>query len=315
MSIQSEEGLKQAYKMLSQGELEQANEILASVLVYNLENKEINFATFCCSFWIDFIKTLSKSSFYEQGESLLYHWKIFEEAYEAYGKKREIFERTVFSVQTGIFTLALKNFSAVRQETLRFPSQKADLLLKIGICNKKLGNYDIARQYLMEANKNEQGSAQIIAEMADCCALCGMETEAKVLFREAFYIDAKKIDLSLLDCELIKCLIQNVKENPLYNGSELAFWVPVFAVLYGVFNIKHELRSVEVLKLKQDIYEIENEIKNPANNVNQLKPKLIYMYFRLIDHYIQKNQTGNEVSDILLKIRILDKNIYDLYIK
>ena len=85
--------------------------------------------------------------------------------------------------------------------------------------------------------------------------------------------------------------------------------------LYGVFNIKRELRSVEVLKLKQDIYETENEIKNPANNVNQLKPKLIYMYFWLVDHYIQKNQTGSEVSDLLLKIKILDRNVYDLYIK
>ncbi len=312
MSIQSEEGLKQVYKMLSQGEPEQAKEILASLLVYNLDNREINFAIWCCSYWIDFKKTLSKTSHYERGESLLFQWKIFE---DAYAKRKEIFERTIFSVQAGIFTLALKNFSDALQDSARFPAQKADLLLKIGICNKKLGNYDVARQSLMEANQTQQGSAQIIAEMADCYALCGMENEAKVLFREAFYIDAKKIDLSLLDCELIKCLIQKVKENPPYSGSELVYWVPVFAVLYGVFNIKRELRSVEVLKLKQDIYELENEIKNPANNEKQLKPKLIYMYFRLIDHYVQKNQTGSEISEILLKIKLLDKNIWELYTK
>ena len=255
---------------------------------------------------------MAKFDFYERGESLLFQWKTFE---EAFGKKKEIFARTIFSVQTGIFSLALDSFSSVSQESTRLPAQKADLLLKIGICNKKLGKYDIARSNLMEANKFLPGSAQIIAEMADCCALCGLENESKVLFREAFFIDAKKIDISMLDSELIKCLVQKIKDDHGYSGSELQYWIPVYAVLYGVFNIKRELRSVEVLKLKQDIYETENEIKNPANNVNQLKPKLIYMYFWLVDHYIQKNQTGSEVSDLLLKIKILDRNVYDLYIK
>lgn len=312
MSIQSEEGLKQAYKMLSQGDPAEAKKLLADILEFNLDNKEIDFAVWCCSYWIDFIKKLAKFDFYERGESLLFQWKTFE---EAFGKKKEIFARTIFSVQTGIFSLALDSFSSVSQESTRLPAQKADLLLKIGICNKKLGKYDIARSNLMEANKFLPGSAQIIAEMADCCALCGLENESKVLFREAFFIDAKKIDISMLDSELIKCLVQKIKDDHGYSGSELQYWIPVYAVLYGVFNIKRELRSVEVLKLKQDIYETENEIKNPANNVNQLKPKLIYMYFWLVDHYIQKNQTGSEVSDLLLKIKILDRNVYDLYIK
>ena len=84
---------------------------------------------------------------------------------------------------------------------------------------------------------------------------------------------------------------------------------------YYINRISINVQDRTFKKLKQDIYETENEIKNPANNVNQLKPKLIYMYFWLVDHYIQKNQTGSEVSDLLLKIKILDRNVYDLYIK
>lgn len=312
MGIQSEDGLKQAYRMLSQGEPAGAKKILADILEFNLDNKEIDFAVWCCSYWIDFIKKLEKLDFYERGESLLFQWKTFE---EALSRKKEIFSRTVFSVQTGIFTLALNSFGSVLQDTVRLPAQKADLLLKTGICNKKLGKYDVARTNLMEANRFLPDSAEIIAEMADCCALCGLENEAKVLFREAFFIDAKKIDVNFLDSELICCLIQKIKSDFGYKSPELQFWIPVYAVIYGVFNIKRELRSVEVLKLKQDIYEIENEIKNPANSIAQLKPKLIYMYFWLIDHYVQKNQTGSEVSDLLLKIKILDRDIYDLYIK
>jgi tetratricopeptide (TPR) repeat protein len=312
MSNQSEEGLKQAHEMLEKGRPDEAKRILANILEFNLGNSEIDFTIWSCSFWIDFLKQLSHLDSYEQGESLFFHWKSFE---EALCKKKEIYRRTVFAVQTGVFTLALNSYSSVNADSLKLPAQKADLLLKTGICNKKLGKYDVARSIFLEANKVLPGSARIIAEMADCCALCGMENEAKVLFREAFFIDAKKIDINLLDSELIKCLIQRVKDEHTSLEPEIQFWVPVYAVLYGVFNIKRELRSVEVLKLKQDIYELESEIKNPANNIKQLKPKLIYMYFRLVDHYVQKNQTGSELSDILLKIKILDGDIYRDYIK
>jgi len=312
MSNQSEEGLKQAYSMLAKGNPEEAKKILENILEFNLENNEINFAIWSCSYWIDYVKKLQKLDYYERGETLFFQWKSFEEALT---KKKEIYERTLFSVQTGIFNLALESFSSIPAESAKLPAQKADIMLKTGICNKKLGKYDVARNIFMDANRIIPGSAQIIAEMADCCALCGMENEAKVLFREAFFIDAKKIDIHLLDSELIKCLIKKVKDEHGYTGTELQYWVPVYAVLYGIFNIKRELRSVEVLKLKQDIYETETEIKNPANNIKQLKPKLIYMYFRLIDHYVQKNQTGSELSDILLKLKILEKDIYDQYVK
>ena len=48
MGIQSEEGLKQAYRMLSQGEPAGAKQILADILEFNLDNKEIDFAVWCC---------------------------------------------------------------------------------------------------------------------------------------------------------------------------------------------------------------------------------------------------------------------------
>ncbi|MGI5058039.1 hypothetical protein [Treponema pectinovorum] len=312
MSNQSEEGLKKAYSLLEEGKAEDAKSILASTLEFNLENAEIDFAIWTCSYWIDFIRKSENLEPYERGENLILQWKSFE---EALNRKKKIYARTIFSIQTGVFTLALKSYSLVPNESQKLPMQKANLLLKQGICNKKLGKYDVARTELTEANKLSGDSAQIIAEMADCFALCGMENEAKVLFREAFFIDAKKIDLALLDCELIKCLINRVRKEQGYSGAELQFWIPVYAVLYGVFNIKRELRSTEFFNLRQDIYEIENEIKNPANNEKQLKPKLIYMYFRLIDYYAQKNQTGKEISDILLKLKILDKDVYELYIK
>lgn len=298
--------------MLNKGDPAKAKNILADILEFNLDNSEIDFAIWTCSYWIDCVKSLSSLDSYGQGEKLLFQWKAFE---DALSKKKEVFPRAVFSAQEGIFSLALASYSAAEAENSNEPAQKAELLLRTGICKKKLGNYDEARSALIEANKLQQGNAEIIAEMADCCALCGMENEAKILFREAFFIDARKVDLQLLDSELIKSIVLRVQHEHGYSGQELQMWVPVYAVLYRVFNIKRELRSVEVLKLKQDIYELEMEIKNPANSTRLLKPKLIYMYFRIVDYYIQKGESGSELNNILLKIKILDKDIYDQYMK
>lgn len=309
MSNQSEEGLKNAYSLMEQGKAKAAKDILAELYQYELGNSEVNFAVWCCSYWSDYILSLPQMDPFEQGEGLCYRWKSFE---DELSRKKDVFSKAVYSMQTGVFSLALKIFSSL--DSPHNTVQKAEIALKTGICSKKLGKYDEALACLTEANSLSPSSAPVLAEMADCYALSGLEKQAKVLFREAFFIDAQKIDLTLLDSELIRCLIEQVRERG-YTGAELGEWVPVYGVLYGVFNVKRELRSQEVGELKQHIFEKEIEIKNPSNNSRLLTPRLINMYFWLMDHYVQKNDSGSRINDILLKIKILDRDVYDLYVK
>lgn len=310
MTIQSEEDLKNAYKHLEKGNLIQARKILDNLVMDNLENAEVTFAIYCCSYWGDFVCHLPELDLFEQGDGILFKWKSFQK--ELQTEKKKTFERTLYHVQTGIFTLAYNVFSALENE--KNVVQKGEILLNKGICCKKLGKYETALSYLTEAIKFSPSSANTLAEMADCYALCGMERQAKVLFREAFFVDAQKIDLAFLDSELICCLIRTVQEKG-YVGNALQEWIPVYGVLLGIFNIRRELRGQEVGKLKQEIYAKENENKNPINDSNILTPKLINMYFWLIDHYVQTKDSGRKINEILLKIKIIDRDIYDLYIK
>lgn len=309
MGIQSEEGLANAYRFLEAGDPVQAKQLLADVLEYDLDNSEVNFAVWCCSFWIDCINQLPSLDAFERGESLITQWKSFRNALL---RDRKVCERAVYAVQKGIFSLALTNYCSLSEE--RNPVRKAEISRKAGLCCKKLGRYETALDYLTEANSLVSFSAPVLAEMADCYALCGEEKKAKVIFREAFHIDASKIDLAFLDSELISCLVQKVQELG-YTGAVLQEWIPVYGVLYGVFNVKRELRSQEVGKLKQDIYARENELKDPASDAAVLTPRLINLYFWLIDHCVITNDTSGKINEILLKIKILDPAIYALYVK
>lgn len=312
MNIQTEDELKNAYSLIEEGKISEAKRILADALEYNFDSEELNSAHWCCSYWDDFIKKLSRFESYEQGESLVNRWKTFKIDID---RQKKYFQRTIYAFQKGVFSLAFKAYGSIfeNKNALDLSSlQKAEINRKIGLCYKKLGKYEDALASLADANTAVPSSAAILAEMADCFALCGEDKKAKVLFREAFFIDAQKIEIEFLESELICGLIEKVKEKG-YAGTALKEWIPVFGVLYGVFNMKRELKSHEAAKLRQEIYAKENELKNPANDASILVPKLINMYFWLIDYYVRSGENAKKINECLLQIRVHNENIYKMY--
>lgn len=164
----------------------------------------------------------------------------------------------------------------------------------------------------MDLDKN---SAAILAELADCYAFCGEARFSKVFFREAFFINPSAIELQFLESEVICRLIQKV-ESMGYKPGEVAEWIPVYGVLDGVLNIKRELRSFEFGQLKQKIFLLESEVREkPDDQRIKLVPRLINHYFWLIDHYVNTNEDKAKIDDVLLRIKVLDKNIYNSYVK
>lgn len=296
--------------MIRSGNLAEAKELINGALVYQLENQEFLFTLACCNFWIEAIERAKRlDDAYERGQSYCSEWKNF---LQFLSREERTFDRTLFAVKTGIFSLALECFNQLASE--RDPMQKAEILRKTGLCYKKLGSYETARGCLAEANDAYQNSAAIIAEMADCYALCGEEKQAKVLFREAFYINPQAIEPEFLDSELIQCLIRNVKQKG-YAGSALLEWIPVYGQLYGVFTVKRKLRPTEIARLKREIYAKETEIKDPACQRDLIAPRLINLYFWLIDYFVAAKENVSKMNEIITRIKILDTEIYELYIK
>ncbi len=309
MDYQTEQGLKEALLCLESGNPGRALQELRETLENDLSNQEITFTIKCCNYWINLINALSEMETpFERGERLIQEWKEFLK----YIKNSEkIYEPAIYSTCKGIFSLALQNYTRLLDE--KDSVQKSEILRKIGLCYKKLGEYDNAKMCLSESNSYHKDQADVLAELADCYALCGEDKAAKVLFREAFFLDFKKIDLDFLDSELIKRLIEKTAQKG-FAGDSLKAWIPIYGVLWGVFTIKRALRSQEVGKLKQDIYALENEFKDPSRSSELQIPRLINMYFWLID-YCQEAHDEQLINEILLKIKILDTNIYNLYVK
>ena len=310
MDIQTEAELKVALGFLKQGNPLEAQKIISSLFEHDLESTELVYTNKCCIFWIDSIKRLkSIDDSFERSESILLEWKNFQ---DYISRESHPYEPAQFAVQQGFFKNALEEYKKMLEE--KDPLQKAEIYKNTGICYKKLGDFENARTFLTEANNIYPNLSSVLAELADCYSLCGEDKFGKVLYREAFFADPDSIDLDFLDSELIKCLIEKTKSKG-YSGKALLYWIPVYGVLGGVFNIKRELTSQEVARLKKDIYAMENEIKDPSCNSEILIPRMLNCYFWLMDHYDLANENQAKINEVLLRIKLLDTAVYEMYIK
>ena len=201
--------IKEVLQHIKKGEALLAQQLIDPLLDYDIECKELIYTNRCCIFLVDSIKRINAiEDKYVQSESILQEWKSF----QAFIARESIeFEDALLAVQHGFFTNALKKLEVLLDE--RDSLQRAEIYRKVGICYKKLGNFEQAQICLSEANKIYPNLAPVVAELADCFSLCGEDKFGKVLFREAFFLSPESIDIDFLDSQLIKCLIDITKQK------------------------------------------------------------------------------------------------------
>ena len=198
MGIPSETGLTAAFNALTEGDPRKAKAVLEHALSNDLENRELLFALKCVNFWCDIIESAQRmTDAYRRAELLLDQWKRFTAYIRESG---ETYEQSLYAVRKAVCTSALESYCSMLNEKNK--TLKAEILSKAGLCNKLLGDYEAGIRFFQDANTLSPNCADILAEMADCYALCGQEKTAKVLFREAFFIDPQKVDNSFLESEL-----------------------------------------------------------------------------------------------------------------
>ena len=315
MNTRLNDGLSQAYELLKEGKPALAKPLLEDALADDLDNKEILFTIRCVSFWKEELQAVELVALpFDKGERIIQGWKRFITGIADFIE--ESYETSIYAVRRGIFTLALVCY----QQHLGDSQQilRAEAYRKAAFCHKQLGDFEMALSHLREANTlldnitKREDAAPILAEMADCYALCGQDNYAKVFFREAFFLGASKIDLLFLDSELIFRLIELVRQFG-YPDRVMQEWIPVYGVLYGVFNINRPLRPIEFSNLKRDITSLENEIQSSTSETSVLVPRLINKYFWLIDYYMTVNDDREMIEDTLRRIRLLNEDVYKRY--
>ena len=303
--------LQPALAFLKQGNLEQAYTSLGRLLEQDLENPQVMDTLKGVGFWLDRVRyAQALADDFLRGEYIISQWKPF---LDYIRKKGEFNEPIVYALKCSVFTIALRLYQSLLNGTEPVHNT-AEIYRKMGLCYKALGDYETAISCLRYASEMNTNSSAISAELADAYALSGEVRLAKVFFREALFKNGSEIEKCFLESEIICALVTKIAAFG-FTGEELLEWLPVYGTLDGILNVKRELKALELGKLRQSIYMLENELreKNPENK-KLLVPRLINYYFWLIDHYMNGTVERSKVDEILLRIKLLDEKIYDRYI-
>lgn len=295
---------------LKQGDLEQAHASLGRLLEQDLDNPQIMYTLTGVSFWRDkmrYAQVLADN--FLRGEYVISQWKPF---LDYMRKKGDFNEPIMYALKCSTFTIALRLYRSLLSGA-EIVQNTAEIYRKTGLCYKALGDYETAMDCLRYAADLNMSSSAIQAELADAYALSGDVRLAKVFFREALFKNASAIELCFLESEIICALVTKVSAMG-YKDEELLEWLPVYGVLDGVLNVKRELKALELGKLKQSIYMLENELRGEnVQNRKLLVPRLINYYFWLMDHYMGGVVEKSKIDEILLRIKLLDEKIYNRY--
>ncbi len=300
--------IQQAYDSLKASNAVSAMFALEEALKIDFEDPEVVYALKCVNWWNERLKKLDNvQDAYDRGGFILSQWKAFYSFQDRIGPDCE---PCLYAVRRFVFSTALAAFQDVLGDG---PNEHdPDLLLQVGKCYKGVGNYDQALKYLEQAVRFKREDGAVLSELADINALIGESRAAKALFREAFFMDPQGVDLRSLESELI-ILLQNRVKDMGYKSPELEEWIPIYGTLYGVFSVKRELKQVELGRLKQSIFSLENEMRSNNDNRSLIIPRLINRYFWLIDYYENTREDPSKIEETMLKIKVVDPVIYEKY--
>jgi tetratricopeptide (TPR) repeat protein len=299
--------LNKVYLSFKEGQFKEASTLLEKALEIDFESTDVTNALKAANFWLereDRLATISGA--YEKGEYYLGQWKVFS---GFVSRMERLSERCLFNIKYYIFGSALAYYLSLYNET---ELSDPEILFRMGRCHKCQGNYESAIRFLELASQHRREDAAILAELADSYSLVNEDRAAKVFFREAFFLDAQAVELSYLESPMILRLLEKSKGRFGEAGPELQEWLPIYGTIYGLFNVKRELRPLELGKLKQAIYQLEREIGGQKDS--RLVPRLLNHYFWLVDHYLNSGEDRKKIEEVLSKIKELDPEIYNEYV-
>ena len=313
------EALETACIYLREGRFSEGVDALERLLEADVEFPGGSSALKCAAFWRDCQeKDEPMADGFERGEQLLGEWRLFQ-AFAA--RLSDVPERCLFAIKQFVFSTALAAYGAPTGSPAGAADARAAgepgaedpyLLLQMGRCYKGVGNYERAIECLERANRESREDARVLAELADCYSLVNESRAAKVFFREAFYVDPQAVDLAGLESPLVQRLAARLRERGL-QGPLLNEWMPVYGTIWGVFNVKREMKPLEFGKLKQAIYQLEKERRRPGPEGERAVPRLINRYFWLIDHYRSTGETRDRVEEVLARLKETDPRVHDDY--
>lgn len=315
-----EQRLTFALSSLSDGHFNEAATVFKEILKRDFANGSAEIGGKCCNYWKIKIEKLNKEkdkkafTNYKTGCLLYEEWKKFISIFKS-SKESEV--KVLNCVMQYVLGLALEYLKKAETEG-DVSVNVVQLFTLIGSLNKELGRFDDAVCYFQKVIQNERFNADAYAQLGNCYELQGNERAAKIMIREAFFIEPAAVDLTKLDNSQLIAKIASVMKQYDIADETFVFWLPVYARIYNILDIKRELMTSEVTRIHKEISNIENELKNNAgviknkSEAEKFKAILVMRYLWLYDYFSEKENAKDELKKVEARIKDLSFTVYNI---
>ncbi len=297
------------HKLLEEGNFSEAINLFENISRENSKYPGVSDGVQCARFWLNRINRLRKyENSYEKAKHLLKEWKDFEK-FMARNNIRH--GRSTVAIQKHVFGDIIESFTKAYNEGV---VPDTAILIQIGDCFKKLGNYEKAIDVYEYARSFNSEDSSLLSKLGDCYFSIDETSKAKVLFREAFFINPGFIELECIESPFIHMLYEKTckyVKNPEFS----IYWLPVIAELNKAFNVKREPKKGELDRLREEIKKLEIEYATNKKKRMYIEPKLINHYFWLIDSLKILGGSKKEIEQSLQRLNEISSEIFSLYLE
>jgi tetratricopeptide (TPR) repeat protein len=298
-----------AHALLEEGRFEEAISLFETIVRENANYPGVADGIKAARFWVSRqVKMRKFTSPYDKGRLFFKEWLEFEKYMHRNGVRHG---RSTVAIQKYAFSDIIESFAQAYKEGL---APDTNLLVQIGDLFKRLGNYEKAVEAYEYARSFNSCDPAILSKLGDCYFSIDETSKAKVLFREAFFIDPGQIELDQIESPLIQTLYTKTSET-VKNPETSIYWVPIIAELTRVFNVKREPKKGELEELRNMIKRLESEYANNRKKRAYIEPKLLNHYFWLIDTLKILGGSRKEIEQSLQRINEINPDVFSRYLE
>ncbi len=315
-----EQRLTFGLSLLTEGYFNDAATVFKEILKQDFANESAEIGGKCCNYWKIKIEKLKKEkdkkaySNYKTGCLLYEEWKKFILTFKSSRGTEALVLNCVMKYVLGLALEYLKKTESEGDASVNI----VRLFALIGAIYKELMRFDDAVCYFQKVIQNDHFNADAYAQLGNCYELQDNERAAKIMMREAFFLNPAAVDLAKLDNSQLIAKISSVMKQYDIADETFVFWVPVYARVYNILDIKRELMTSEVARIQKEISNIKNELENNAgimknkNEAEKFKAILVMRYLWLYDYFLEKDNANDELKKVEARIKDLSFTVYNI---
>ena len=295
--------------LIQKGKLEESLKIMEELFAINPNFTGVIEVIKVIKFWQNrWARVFNYQEGNDRAKYLLGEWDSF----QIFIKNSHIdFQESIIQIKNLIFKKIIKNLITTYQQS---DIPNIEILIQIGEIFISIDEYQKALESFEYAKLFRKRDSTLLSLLAEAYFKLNNIKMAKLLFREAFLFNPEKIDLNKISADFIIKIQDYLKENFNFTSEQLIQWIPVYGILLNHFNVKRELNEEDVVKITNEIQDLENQYQTKYNNTNDIiLPKLINRLFWLLDYYYLQNQNDEYTKIYLEKLKNLNPDIYVMY--